>query len=197
MDWLNEPPAWRDDGARLTVATGANTDFWRETHYGFVRDSGHLRHVAAPGDFTAEATFGGAYGTLYDQAGLMVRLDERNWVKAGVEFVDGRRLLSCVVTRDFSDWSLAAGQEAPEAVRLRLRRAGTALHVEWRPAGNGAHGADGHEPLRLAHFPKGPARVGPMCCSPERGGFEAWFQDVRIVQPTDLSERPRRAPGGK
>lgn len=197
MEWLNEPPEWRDDGARLVVRTGANTDFWRETHYGFVRDSGHLRHAAAPGDFTAEATFGGAYGTLYDQAGLMVRLDERNWVKAGVEFVDGRRLLSCVVTRGFSDWSLVAGQDAPEAVRLRLRREGTALHVEWRPgAGNGTD-ARTYAPLRLAYFPAGPAAVGPMCCSPERGGFEAWFEDFRVSRPANLSENAERAPGAQ
>ena len=177
MDWFNEPPAWRDDGTRLAVTTAANTDFWRVTHYGFMRDSGHFRRAEAPGDVTAEATFGGDYRTLYDQAGLMVRLDERHWVKAGVEFVDGRRLLSCVVTREFSDWSLLPGHDAPEAVGLRLRREGTAPHVEWRP---GVGSGTDYEPLRLAHFPEGRASVGPMCCSPERGGFEAWFEGFRL-----------------
>ena len=195
MHWLNEPPSWHDDGARLVVSTGAATDFWRETHYGFIRDSGHLRHdAAAPGDFTAEAAFGGAYTTLYDQAGLMVRLDDRTWVKAGVEFVDGRRLLSCVVTRGFSDWSLAAGHEAPEAVRLRLRREGTALHVEWRPAA-AAGDAIPFAPLRLAYLPEGPAAVGPMCCSPERAGFEAWFADLRIAR--GIRPKPAAAPAGE
>ena len=28
---------------------------------------------------------------LYDQAGLMVRLDEKNWLKCGSEFFDGKR----------------------------------------------------------------------------------------------------------
>ncbi len=178
MDWLNGPPAWRDDGTRLAVTTAANTDFWRVTRYGFTRDNGHFRRADAPDDFAAEATFGGDHRTLYDQAGLMVRLEERHWVKAGVEFVDGLRLLGCVVTREFSDWLLVPGHDVPEVVRLRLRRESTALHVEWRPGAE--NGAD-HKPLRLAHFPEGRATVGPMCCSPERGGFEAWFEGFRVA----------------
>ena len=39
----------------LSVTTGARTDFWRETHYGFVHDDGHLRYARVSGDFTAEA----------------------------------------------------------------------------------------------------------------------------------------------
>ena len=72
--------------------------------------------------------------------------------------------------------------EAPEAVRLRLRREGTALHVEWRPATGGGKDA-GYNPLRLAYLPEGPAAVGPMCCSPERDGFEAWFEEFHLDRP--------------
>jgi regulation of enolase protein 1 (concanavalin A-like superfamily) len=104
MKWLNEPPEWRDENGILSVTTGAKTDFWRETHYGFIRDDGHLRYEWVEGDFTASVAFRGDYRALYDQAGLMVRLDDRNWVKAGIEFVGDRQRLSVVVTRDFSDW---------------------------------------------------------------------------------------------
>ena len=30
------------------------------------------------------------YSTLYDQGGLMLRTDNRNWIKCGVEYVDGQ-----------------------------------------------------------------------------------------------------------
>ena len=40
--WLNVPSIWRLDSDRLFVETDLATDFWRETHYGFVRDSGHF-----------------------------------------------------------------------------------------------------------------------------------------------------------
>jgi regulation of enolase protein 1 (concanavalin A-like superfamily) len=39
--WFNPPDEWSGDAAQLELRTGANTDFWRETFYGFVRDNGH------------------------------------------------------------------------------------------------------------------------------------------------------------
>ena len=108
MRWLNEPPEWSVDDDLLSVTTGERTDFWRETHYGFVRDNGHFFYTETEGDFSAEATFSAEYEHLYDQAGLMLRLNERYWIKAGVEYSDGERLLSTVVTRERSDWSVTS-----------------------------------------------------------------------------------------
>ena len=138
----------------------------------------------APGDFGAEVAFRGEYRELYDQAGLMLRLDERNWIKAGVEFVGGRRMLSVVVTRDFSDWSTTPCPVEDAWLRLRLTRIGTAVHVHWA--------ADGERPefrmLRLAYFPTGPAAVGPMACSPQRAGFVASFRGFTLGAPAEPSE---------
>ena len=78
--WLNEPKQWTRRGDVLSVTTDHATDFWRETHYGFTRDSGHFLGVPIEGDFTAQVRVRAAYDQLYDQAGLMVRLDERHWV---------------------------------------------------------------------------------------------------------------------
>ena len=83
--WLNAPATWRLDGECLRVVTDAKTDFWRETHYGFTRDNGHFFGCEVAGDFTAQLRVRARYEALYDQAGLMVRLDARNWIKAGIE----------------------------------------------------------------------------------------------------------------
>jgi regulation of enolase protein 1 (concanavalin A-like superfamily) len=56
---------------------------------------------------------------LYDQAGLMVRVDEANWVKGGMD-VGGVRQVSAVVTREYSDWSVAPLPGNPAAIWLRL-----------------------------------------------------------------------------
>src|SRR5215213_7006301 len=95
--WLNEPAQWSSQGGVLSVTTDRATDFWRETLYGFTRDSGHFLGLPTAGDFTVQCRVRAEYDQLYDQAGLMVRLDERHWVKTGVEFTDGARMLSTVL----------------------------------------------------------------------------------------------------
>ena len=96
--WLNEPTRWSRHGDGLSVTTDRASDFWRETLYGFTRDNGHFLGVPTAGEFTAQVRVRADYDQLYDQAGLMVRLDEQHWVKTGVEFTDGARMLSTVVT---------------------------------------------------------------------------------------------------
>ena len=47
----------------------------------------------AKGGFTATLRVRARYEDLYDQAGLMVLVDEENWIKAGIEFSDGEAML--------------------------------------------------------------------------------------------------------
>lgn len=35
MQWYNEPPQWHQEKDVIHVTAGAETDFWRHTHYGF------------------------------------------------------------------------------------------------------------------------------------------------------------------
>jgi regulation of enolase protein 1 (concanavalin A-like superfamily) len=175
MDWLHEPGEWRVEGDNLAVATDAKTDFWHTTHYGFVRDNGHFYGMEVTGDFVATVTVRGQYRDQYDQAGLMVRLDETTWLKTGVEFVEGVPLASVVVTRGFSDWSVAPLPPEMRELHLRVIRQGGAIEV--RVAAD-----DGEEMmLRLAYLTDEPAiRVGPMCAAPDGEGFEVTFQDFAV-----------------
>jgi regulation of enolase protein 1 (concanavalin A-like superfamily) len=172
--WLNPPPAFDRTGGTLTVLTGEKTDFWRDTLYGFRRDSGHALLLPVDGDFTVHATFEGDYQALYDQAGIMVRGDEAHWIKAGIEFSDGVANMSVVVTRSLSDWSTVALAGAKGPQRLRLTRTGGAVVVQFR------NGANRWQLMRVANFPEGPVSIGPMACSPERGGFRARFTEFAV-----------------
>src|SRR5689334_24504328 len=116
MRWLNEPTSWSADGDSITVISEGKTDFWRKTHYGFIRDNGHFYYQSAPGDFHIEVKVSGQYKTLYDQAGVMVRLDSANWMKCGIEYVGDVQQASVVVTRDYSDWSVMPLTENPSSV---------------------------------------------------------------------------------
>jgi uncharacterized protein len=73
---MNAPERWHLDGERLLVVTDNATDFWRKTYYGFTRDNGHLFGYDTGGDFTMQVRTRANYDALYDQAGIMVRLDE-------------------------------------------------------------------------------------------------------------------------
>ena len=129
LRWLNPPPRKTVAEGRLAAETGDSTDFWLETFYGFTHDNGHFGFTDRVGDFSAEVTFAGVYRELYDQAGMMLRLDERTWLKAGIEYTDGQQHLSVVVTRGVSDWSVLPLATAPASVRLRLTRLGSAVLV--------------------------------------------------------------------
>jgi hypothetical protein len=161
---------------------GANTDFWRTTHYGFVRHSGHLYARDAAGDFTLSAWIDGAYRDQYDQAGLMVELDEQNWLKAGIEYVDGAPNISAVVTRGVSDWSRVQLPGLASPVAVRVERRGDALHARWS--------SDGQQWLdfRMAWFPPGQrVRAGVMAAAPKGGGFSVTFRDVVLCSSQDVS----------
>ena len=177
--WLNEPQAWSLEEGTLAVVTDAGTDFWRETHYGFTRDSGHFLSVGTGPAFTAEVRVQAGYDTLYDQAGIMVRVDERRWVKAGIELSDGRAMLSSVLTDGRSDWATGPYEGDASDFRMRATVAGGVLRLQVS--------ADGRLwPLvRLAPFPLADTyRVGPMCCTPERAGLKVRFSEFRLTAPT-------------
>ena len=168
--WLNAPETWSADGAQLRVTTDASTDFWRKTQYGFIRDSGHFFGTEIAGDFTAQLHVAAQYSALYDQAGMMVRIDEQNWIKCGVEFSDGQLLLSTVLTLDKSDWAVSIAPAMADGFWLRVTVEQGVIRVQYS--------IDGKlwPLLRLAPFPEAPRyRVGPMCCTPERGGLEVVF----------------------
>ncbi len=173
--WLNEPADHAIDGDALRVTTDAGTDFWRITSYGFIRDSGHFLGRAVAGDFTAQVQVRGDFRELYDQAGLMVRVDEERWIKAGVEFSDGALLLSTVLTDGGSDWATSTAPPLPDGFWLRVTVTGGAIRVQYS--------ADGKRwpLLRLAPFPVA-ARylVGPMCCTPQRAGLNVTFASFSV-----------------
>jgi hypothetical protein len=105
----------------------------------------------------------------------MVRLDELNWLKCGIEFVEGVQQVSAVVTRDYSDWSVVPMPQNPSSLWLRLTRRGTAIEVQYSLDG------ERYQMLRLAYLtPVEQLSVGVMCASPEGNGFSTIFENLKI-----------------
>jgi len=183
--WLNEPKTWTRNEKTLAFLTDERTDFWRNTYYGFVRDSGHCLCFETGNSFTATVRVSGRFERLYDQAGLMIRLDETRWVKTGVELTDGELFLSTVVTNGDSDWSIAKPFNELDDFYLRVTVKDGAMRIQASRSG-------AHWPLvRLAPFPMAERYlVGPMACSPERKGLSVAFSDLWIgpAISTDLHD---------
>lgn len=177
MQWLNEPAQWSQADNKISVTTDPKTDFWRITHYGFIRDSGHFFFETTASDFIAEVKIRGQYRDLYDQAGIMIRADEKHWIKTGIEYVDGMQNLSAVVTQDHSDWSMTPLPHPPAFLQLRVERRKEAIHLAyWNDA------VSDYTPFRLAYLAHpGELQVGIMCASPDGNGFEATFEDYRLT----------------
>ncbi|MEM7640954.1 MAG: DUF1349 domain-containing protein [Pseudomonadota bacterium] len=178
MIWTNPPADWSVDGGTLTARSGNRTDFWQRTFYGFQRDDGHAFLARREGRFSATLTFDGTYASLYDQAGLMIRVDGGRWIKFGIEWTDGQAHLSVVVTDGRSDWSAMPVVRAGP-LSVRATRLADAVLLQYRLDGAAWAMA------RLAPFAAEPriVGVGPYLCSPERAGFEATFRDFSVGAP--------------
>jgi len=177
--WLNEPSTHRVlSDHSLEVVTDDQTDFWRETHYGFIRDSGHFLGFKITGGFTAQIRINAEFQELYDQAGLMVRIDERTWVKAGIEFNDGNAAISSVLTQDSSDWAPGYFPGDPRDFWLRVTVDDGVLRLQYSTDGVS------WPLLRLAPFPEAESyQVGPICCTPQRQGLKVKFSEWSLTTP--------------
>eukprot|EP01113_Clastostelium_recurvatum_P048470 TRINITY_DN8834_c0_g1_i1.p1 TRINITY_DN8834_c0_g1~~TRINITY_DN8834_c0_g1_i1.p1 ORF type:complete len:289 (+),score=65.21 TRINITY_DN8834_c0_g1_i1:83-868(+) len=150
LKWMNEPTNHKishNDGEdktqhSLTVYTNANTDFWQKTHYGFRVDNGHLLYAEVEGDFIATTRMRWEPRNQYDQAGLMVRIDETSWLKTSVEYEippETCKLGAVCTNMGYSDWSTQKFDSDHRQLVLRIRREGTDYFVEyldnsWTPA---------------------------------------------------------------
>ena len=177
--WLNEPGQWRLTPQGLSVTTDNATDFWRETHYGFTRHTGHLFGYQASGGFTATLRVRARFEHLYDQAGLMVWADEATWLKAGIEWSDGEANIGSVLTVGRSDWATGLFHGNPSDFWIRVTLERGVLRVQASTDGQ-------RWPLlRLCPFPAlDRCLVGPMCCTPERAGLEVLFSDFSVTPPS-------------
>jgi hypothetical protein len=175
MEWYNEPAKWSEDGGKITITSNAKTDFWRKTHDGAIRDSGHFYFEPVSGDFVAEVRFSANYHALYDQAGLMVRVDNANWMKCGIEFFNGVQHASVVATRDYSDWSVLPLPEPPPVLWLRVTRHGSTFEVSYSRDGAA------YTMLRQTSLAAAAAvNVGVMVCAPIGDGFTATFEGFAV-----------------
>ena len=175
MNWLNEPQQWEiKDGKTLVMDVPAKTDFWRISHYGFTVDDGPFYYATYGGEFEAKVKITGNYVTTFDQMGLMLRIDHENWIKAGVEYVDGKQNVSAVVTHRTSDWSVVQLPDAPRSIWIKAVRRLDAVEIFFS--------RDDKEYIMMRTCwlqDNCPVMVGLMGACPDGKGFTATFEEFK------------------
>lgn len=180
MNWFNEPEKWEIKNNSLSMSVTPQSDYWRISHYGFTVDDAPFYYTTYGGEFEAKVKISGNYKARFDQMGLMLRTDEKNYIKAGIEFVDGKYNLSTVVTHGTSDWSVIALDKAPPAVWIKAVRRLDAVEVFY------SFDDKNYTMMRNAYLQDNtPVMVGLMAACPDGNGFTAVFEGFKVKHLPD------------
>lgn len=180
MQWFNEPENWEIKEKTITMDVTPQSDYWRISHYGFTVDDAPYLYTLRGGEFEVKVKISGEYKERFDQAGLMLRIDKENYIKTGIEFVDGKYNLSTVVTHHTSDWSVITLDEPVEYVWIKAVRRVDAVEIFY------SFDDETYTMMRNCWLQDNtPVMVGMMAASPDGKGFKATFSDFNIKHLPD------------
>ncbi len=163
----------------LILTTDPQTDFWQRTHYGFQRDNGHALLTEADGSFTFTTRVRFQYAGQYDQCGIMVRVDDQQWIKVSLEYEDSQygRLGSVVTHLGYSDWATTDVSSKINELWYRVQREGDDFTITYA--------SDGQEwiQMRITHLHGAPSqlKVGFYACSPQDSSFTCTFDQASLT----------------
>ena len=180
MNWFNEPENWTINNGTLTMDVTPNSDYWRISHYGFTVDDAPFYYAEYGGEFEAKVKISGDYKVRFDQAGMMIRLDHENYIKTGIEFVDGKYNLSTVVTHHTSDWSVIALDRPVEYIWIKAVRRLDAVEIFYSFDDKEYH------MMRNAWVKANhPVKIGMFAACPDGNGFKATFSNFKVTHLPD------------
>lgn len=180
MQWFNEPEKWEIKDNTLTLSVTPQSDYWRISHYGFTVDDAPFYYTTYGGEFEVKVKLTGEYKVRFDQMGLMLRTDHENWIKAGIEYVDGKFNISAVVTHKTSDWSVIALDNTPPYIWIKAVRRLDAVELFY------SFDDKTYTMIRNAYLQDNrPVMVGLMAACPDGNGFNAKFENFSVKHLPD------------
>ena len=157
------------------------SDYWRISHYGFTVDDAPFYYATYGGEFEVKVKVTGDYKARFDQAGLMLRIDHENYIKAGIEFVDGKFNLSTVVTHKTSDWSVISLDKPVPYIWIKAVRRLDAVEIFY------SFDDKTYTMMRNAWLQDNiPVKVGFMAACPDGKGFNARFEHFEVKHLPDM-----------
>lgn len=157
------------------------TDMWRGTLHGFIKDDAPFYWMYVDNDFEARLSIKFKFEYLYDQAGIMLRIDEENWMKLGVCYYRDQLYVSCCFTRGQSDWSTHRLPKTKiKNFHVWVKRKQETIDCYYSLDNeNWIH-------VRQGYFSDKPRiRVGMMCAAPDSAGFKVTFSNFMVRNVSD------------
>lgn len=174
--WYNEPANVRFVEGGMLVETEPETDFWQSAGHNFHKDNGHFFYTRKQGNFSLTVKWHFEAPVASDQCGIMLRLNNLNWAKAGFLSTDLRmpQLGSVVTINGSSDWAAWSLEQLPQDLWFRLLRRGSDFILLASTDG------EVFRQLRMFSLPDTPAEIkaGAYACSPQPRGFECVLEDI-------------------
>lgn len=180
FQWLNPPKNFEIVNDGVKIVTKDHTDFWQRTQHEFRNDNGHIFYKNIDNDFVLSARCQYEYKAIYDHCGIIIRIDEDNWIKTCTEFESAKiSYIGTVVTNlGYSDWSKHEISSDITSFYHRIERKGNDIFVSYS--------SDGitYKEERVCHIHK-PANeiiVGVFACSPQGDGISCTIDQIQIKQ---------------
>ncbi len=176
--WINPPQKFTLDNGILKIQTKPETDFWQRTHYGFSKANAPGFLTKIEGDFTFCVKTWFQTKNRYDQCGVLLYIDNENWVKVSVEHETENfaRLGSVVTNLGWSDWATIDIPFPVNEMSYRLSLKGQDVFIE------NAEKDSEYKQMRILHLHKAvqDAGIGVYACSPLKSSFEAVFSEFSL-----------------
>ncbi|ORY01479.1 DUF1349-domain-containing protein [Basidiobolus meristosporus CBS 931.73] len=177
LQWSIPPTSLEREGTTLKLVSSPISDFWRTTTAHRMSGNFGYQRVNAT-KFKASCLVRGQWNIEYDQAGIMVYLDDHTWIKAGIEYSGGVQYISAVVTNPYSDWALFSSpiDTTVNHLLIELERNGPVVKLSYgavESASDEEAYRSGAKPLKIFRkvtcFTQEQASldVGIMACSPK------------------------------
>lgn len=180
MQWFNEPEQWEIKDNALQMSVTPQSDYWRISHYGFTVDDAPFYYTTYGGEFEVKVKVSGEYKERFDQAGLMLRIDKENYIKTGIEYVDGKYNLSTVVTHTTSDWSVITLDKPVPYIWIKAVRRLDAVEIFY------SFDDKTYTMMRNCWLQDNtPVQVGLMAACPDGNGFNAKFENFKVKHLPD------------
>ena len=177
-------PAWHSHWKKCNGSTNRNNGKSKTRHFpcSSLRtvDDAPFYYATYGGEFEAKVKITGDYQARFDQAGIMIRIDHKNYIKAGIEFVDGKYNLSTVVTHNTSDWSVTTLEKAVPYIWIKAVRRLNAVEIFY------SFDDKNYTLMRNAWLQDNtPVQVGLMAACPDGKGFKATFEHFKVKHLPD------------